>query len=150
MISLALALAVASAQPIPSPSVDVNMLEARTHPDTHWYGERAYLFRAAGITQHNLEGHTVTWTLDVKRKLQDWKTAKSWLLAKQKIAPNEPVPDVSFGLIYRSMAKAKMQPGEHVARFKATDEYGHELFSREVPFNLPAAGPNAYNPREFK
>ena len=146
MLTLLFALALASADP----ALDVNMLEARTHPDTHWYGERAYLFRAAGITEHGLEGHTITWVIEVKRKLADWKTAKSWLVVKQKIAPHTPVPDVSFGLIYRSMAKAKMQPGEHVARFTATDETGRALFVREVPFNLPAAGPNAYDPRDFK
>src|SRR3954447_9535654 len=98
MLTALFALAIASADPSASStsaSLDVNMLEARTHPDTHWYGERAYLFRAAGITQHGLEGHTVTWIIEVKRKLGDWKTAKSWLVAKQKMAPNTPVPDVS-------------------------------------------------------
>ena len=145
MHALVLLVALAAA-----PSVDVNMLEARTHPDTHWYGERAYLFRAAGITARDLKGHTISWTLDVKRKLAGWKSAHSWLLAKQKVAADGALPDVSFGLIYRSMAKAKMQPGEHVAAFVAVDENGKEVFRREVPFLLPATGPNAYNPRDFK
>ena len=42
-----------------------------------------------------------------------------------------------------------MQPGEHVARFTATDENGKQLFAGEVSFLLPATGPNAYVPKDF-
>lgn len=129
-----------------SPAIHVALLEARTHPDTHWFGEKAYLFRVAGITAEGLDGKKVTWTLSVKRKLAAWGTAKVWIMSKQ----NASSPEVAYALIYRNMAKAKMLPGEHTARMTATDEAGREVYRGEVAFVIPAAGPNAYRPSDFR
>ena len=131
------------------PTVSVALLEASTHPDARWFGENAYLFKAAGVTASGLEGHTLTWTLEVKRKLAAWKTAKSWLVTKQKVTSAQ-LPIVTFGLIYRSLAKAKLQPGEHVAAFVATDDTGRVVYRGELGFNLPASGKNAYIPRDYR
>ncbi len=161
IVALSLGGAARAGAPPPA-KLSVGLLEARTHPDTHWYGEKAYLFRVDGITvDKSLVGHTITWTLDVKRKLAPWKRATSWLLTKQNVrlpfvhgaasdAAVVEMPQVTFGLIYRSLAKAHFLPGEHVARFVAKDERGNELYSGVVPFVLPANGPNAYKPRDYR
>jgi hypothetical protein len=143
MHALALAFFIAN-----SPTVTASLVEARTHIDSHWYGEKAFLFRMQGLTAHGLDGKTIIWTLDVKRKLADWSTAKSWLVAKQPVT-SAGLYDIAYALTYRNMAKAKFVPGEHVAKFTGKVD-GVDVFTTEIRFVLPALGPNAYDPRQFK
>jgi cytochrome c553 len=75
---------------------------------------------------------------------------KPWAMGKQKVMVGGIVPDFAFALLYRSMAKAKMKPGEHVAALVATTDDGREVYRGEIGFNLPANGRHAYDPRAFK
>lgn len=139
----------AAAQGKPKPSLSVRMIEARTHPDSRWFGENAYHFRVVDVNAANLEGETLTWNLHVKRKLGDWKKAWVWTMDSQKVMAAKP-RDVAYALLYRNLAKAKFQPGEHVAAIVATLSDGKTVvFRGEIAFNLPATGVNAYRPSDF-
>lgn len=130
------------------PKLEVAVVEARTHVDGQWFGENAYHFRVAGLRPHGLDGQTLTWTLSVKRKGAKWNSAKAWLMGKQKVEQGI-VSDMAFALLYRSLAKAKLRPGEHVAAMVATIEGGREVFRGEVAFELPTDGRHAYRPDEL-
>jgi hypothetical protein len=131
-----------------APSIQVQLVEARTHLDSHWYGEKAFLFRMAGLKAQELDGKKIVWTLEVKRKLAEWSTAKRWAVSEQTVYGNV-VNDVAYALTYRNLAKAKFQPGEHVAAFVGRVE-GVDVFRTEIRFVLPALGPNAYDPRAYR
>lgn len=147
ILALALALPVAAAGV--RPHLDVAVLEARTHADGQWFGENAYHFRVAGMQPYGLDGQIITWTLSVKRKNARWSTAKAWLMGKQKV-DHGLISDMAFALLYRSLAKAKLRSGEHVASIVATTENGREVYRGEVSFDLPADGRHAYRPDELQ
>ncbi|OGQ26712.1 MAG: hypothetical protein A2138_23255 [Deltaproteobacteria bacterium RBG_16_71_12] len=131
------------------PKLEVAVLEARTHVDGQWFGENAYHFRVAGLRPHGLDGKTLTWTLSVKRKGTKWRAAKSWLMGKQRVEHGI-VSDMAFALLYRSLAKAKLRPGEHVAAIVAAVDGGREVYRGEVAFELPTDGRHAYRPDELQ
>lgn len=130
------------------PRLEVAVLEARTHADGQWFGENAYHFRIAGLQPHHLDGKTLTWTLSVKRKNAKWSTAKAWLMGKQTVNQGV-VPDMAFALLYRSFAKAKFQPGDHVASVVATTADGREVYRGYIAFDLPPDGRHAYRPDQL-
>lgn len=145
---LACALAPPAAAVGVRPKLEVAVLEARTHVDGQWFGENAYHFRVAGLRPHGLDGHTLTWTISVKRKGAKWTTAKAWLMGKQKVEQGI-VSDMAFALLYRSLAKAKLRAGDHVAAVVATTDDGREVYRGEVAFDLPRDGRHAYRPDEL-
>jgi len=130
------------------PHLDVAVLEARTHVDGQWFGEDAYHFRVAGLRPHALDGRTLTWTITIKPQGAKWKGAKAWLMGKQKVEQGI-VSDMAFALLYRSLAKAKIRPGAHVAAITAVTDEGREVYRGEVVFELPTTGRHAYQPDEL-
>lgn len=147
-VVLALVIAMPAAAAGVRPSLDVAVVEARTHADGQWFGENAYHFRVAGLRPHGLDGKTIAWTLSIKRKNAKWSTAKAWLMGKQKVERGV-ISDMAFALLYRSFAKAKLRPGEHVAAIVATIDGGREVYRGQVFFELPAEGRHAYRPRDL-
>jgi hypothetical protein len=148
LVLLVLALALPSLAVSTRPRLEVAMLEARTHVDGQWFGENAYHFRVSGLAPRNLDDKTLHWTLSIKRKGAKWSSAKAWAMGKQTVKHGV-VADMAFAILYRSLAKAKLRPGDHDAAIVATTAEGLEVYRGVIAFELPAEGRHAYRPDEL-